>query len=108
MENSFTAVFEKLDDWYIGYVQELPGAKVNSSNKFTIAVGFDPSTGSGHRFAQPTEWPGVERSRNSSTWYFFNQKSPNVQERTLEEARESLREAYEWGIGCDRELSNIQ
>ncbi|MHC5724438.1 MAG: hypothetical protein ACYTXY_09835, partial [Nostoc sp.] len=55
----------------------------NSSNKFTIAVGFDPSTGSGHRFAQPTEWPRVERSRsvsqrsrNSSTWYFFNQKSP--------------------------------
>ncbi|WP_292791465.1 hypothetical protein [Nostoc sp. NMS7] len=28
--------------------------KVNSSNKFTIAVGFD--------FAQPTEWPRVERS----------------------------------------------
>jgi predicted RNase H-like HicB family nuclease len=43
MQNSFTAVFEKIDDWYIGYVQELPGA--------------------------------------------------NVQERTLEEARESLREA---------------
>lgn len=45
MENSFTAVYEKLDDWYIGYVQELPGA--------------------------------------------------NVQERTLEEARESLLEAIE-------------
>ncbi|QLE39123.1 type II toxin-antitoxin system HicB family antitoxin [Nostoc sp. C052] len=45
MENSFTAVFEKIDDWYIGYVQELPGA--------------------------------------------------NVQERTLEKARESLREAIE-------------
>lgn len=28
MENSFTAVFEKVDDWYIGYVQELPGANV--------------------------------------------------------------------------------
>jgi predicted RNase H-like HicB family nuclease len=45
MQNSFTAVFEKIDDWYIGYVQELPGA--------------------------------------------------NVQEKTLEEARESLREAIE-------------
>jgi len=108
MENSFTAVFEKLDDWYIGYVQELPGAKVNSSNKFTIAVGFDPSTGSGHRFAQPTEWPGVERSRNSSTWYFFNQKSPNVQERTLEEARESLREAIELILISNRELAEQQ
>lgn len=28
MENSLTAVFEKIDDWYIGYVQELPGANV--------------------------------------------------------------------------------
>jgi len=28
MENSFTAVFEKVDDWYIGYIQELPGANV--------------------------------------------------------------------------------
>lgn len=28
MENSFTAVFEKVDDWYIGYVQELPGANI--------------------------------------------------------------------------------
>lgn len=45
MDNSFTAVFEKVDDWYIGYVQDLPGA--------------------------------------------------NVQEKTLEEARESLREAVE-------------
>ncbi|MEH1779112.1 MAG: hypothetical protein V7K67_13260 [Nostoc sp.] len=30
MENSFTAVFEKIDDWYIGYVQELPGANISS------------------------------------------------------------------------------
>ncbi len=28
MENSFTAVFEKVDDWYIGYVQELPGTNI--------------------------------------------------------------------------------
>ncbi|MEH2259540.1 hypothetical protein [Nostoc sp.] len=28
MENSFTAVYEQLDNWYIGYVQELPGANV--------------------------------------------------------------------------------
>ena len=26
MENRFTAVFEKIGDWYIGYVKELPGA----------------------------------------------------------------------------------
>lgn len=45
MDNTFTAVFEKLDDWYIGYIEELPGA--------------------------------------------------NVQEKTLQEARESLREAIE-------------
>ncbi|MEH1998044.1 MAG: type II toxin-antitoxin system HicB family antitoxin [Nostoc sp.] len=55
MENSFTAVYEKLDDWYIGYVQELPGA--------------------------------------------------NVQERTLAEARESLREAIELILISNRELA---
>jgi predicted RNase H-like HicB family nuclease len=58
MENSFTAIFEKVDDWYIGYVQELPGA--------------------------------------------------NVQERTLEEARESLREAIELIIISNRELAEQQ
>ncbi|KAF5418621.1 MAG: type II toxin-antitoxin system HicB family antitoxin [Methanosarcinales archaeon] len=26
MESTFTAIFEKVDDWYIGYVEELPGA----------------------------------------------------------------------------------
>jgi predicted RNase H-like HicB family nuclease len=26
MINNFTAVFEKIEDWYIGYVEELPGA----------------------------------------------------------------------------------
>lgn len=26
MVNTFTAVFEKTEDWYIGYVEELPGA----------------------------------------------------------------------------------
>lgn len=55
MENSFTAVFEKIEDWYIGYVQELPGA--------------------------------------------------NVQERTLEAARESLREAIELILISNRELA---
>lgn len=54
MENTFTGVFEKVDDWYIGYVQELPGA--------------------------------------------------NVQEKTLEEARESLREAIELILISSREL----
>lgn len=58
MQNSFTAVFEKIDDWYIGYVQELPGA--------------------------------------------------NVQEKTLEEARESLREAIELILISNRELAEQQ
>ncbi len=26
MERIFTAVFEKIGEWYIGYVEELPGA----------------------------------------------------------------------------------
>jgi predicted RNase H-like HicB family nuclease len=26
MESTYTAIFEKVDDWYIGYVEELPGA----------------------------------------------------------------------------------
>ncbi|MDY6877547.1 MAG: type II toxin-antitoxin system HicB family antitoxin [Chloroflexota bacterium] len=26
MESKFTAVFERVDDWWIGYVEELPGA----------------------------------------------------------------------------------
>ena len=26
MESIFTAVFEKIGEWYIGYVEELPGA----------------------------------------------------------------------------------
>jgi predicted RNase H-like HicB family nuclease len=26
VENTFTAVFEKVGDWYVGYVEELPGA----------------------------------------------------------------------------------
>lgn len=55
MENTFTAVFEKIDDWYIGYVEELSGA--------------------------------------------------NVQEKTLDEARESLREAIELIIISNRELA---
>ncbi|MBU7586173.1 MAG: type II toxin-antitoxin system HicB family antitoxin [Nostoc sp. TH1S01] len=58
MQNSFTAVFEKIDDWYIGYVQELPGA--------------------------------------------------NVQERTLEEARESLKEAIQLILISNRELAEQQ
>ncbi len=27
MESTFTAIFEETDGWYIGYVEELPGAK---------------------------------------------------------------------------------
>lgn len=55
MQNTFTGVFEKIEDWYIGYVQELPGA--------------------------------------------------NVQEKTLEEARKSLREAIELILRSNRELA---
>jgi len=28
MESTFTAIFEKAVDWYIGYVEELPGANI--------------------------------------------------------------------------------
>ena len=58
MENSFTAVFEKVDGWYIGYIQELPGA--------------------------------------------------NVQEKTLEEARESLQEAIKLILISNRQLAEQQ
>lgn len=55
MENTFTAVFEKVDDWYISYVEELPGA--------------------------------------------------NVQEKTLKEVKESLREAVDLILMANRELA---
>lgn len=55
MESTFTGVFEQVQGWYIGYVQELPGA--------------------------------------------------NVQERTLEEARESLREAIQLILLSNRQLA---
>ena len=53
MESTFTAVFEKINDWYIGYVEELPGA--------------------------------------------------NTQGRTLEEARENLREAVQLILTSNKE-----
>jgi predicted RNase H-like HicB family nuclease len=55
VESIFTAVFEKIGEWYIGYVEELPGA--------------------------------------------------NTQGRTLEEARENLREAVELILKSNRELA---
>ncbi|MEA2045422.1 MAG: type II toxin-antitoxin system HicB family antitoxin [Euryarchaeota archaeon] len=55
MEGIFTAIFEKANDWYIGYVEELPGA--------------------------------------------------NTQGKTLEEARENLREAVELILLSNRELA---
>ena len=55
MESIFTAVFEKIGDWYIGYIEELPGA--------------------------------------------------NTQGRTLDEARENLREAVELVLKSNRELA---
>jgi predicted RNase H-like HicB family nuclease len=55
MESIFTAVFEKVNDWYIGYVEELPGA--------------------------------------------------NTQGKTLEEARENLREAIELILLSNRDLA---
>jgi predicted RNase H-like HicB family nuclease len=55
LENTFTGVFEKVGGWYIGYVEELPGA--------------------------------------------------NTQGRTLEEARENLREAVQLILMSNRELA---
>ena len=55
MDSTFTGVFEKIGDWYVGYVDELPGA--------------------------------------------------NTQGRTLEEARENLREAIELILLANRELA---
>lgn len=26
MENSFTAVYKKVGDWYVGFIEEIPGA----------------------------------------------------------------------------------
>ncbi|MEA1945434.1 MAG: type II toxin-antitoxin system HicB family antitoxin [Euryarchaeota archaeon] len=58
MMNKFTAVFERDGDWWIGYVEELPGA--------------------------------------------------NTQGRTLEEARENLKEAVALVIEANRELTRIE
>jgi predicted RNase H-like HicB family nuclease len=55
MLRAFTGVFEKVDDWYIAYVEELPGA--------------------------------------------------NTQARTLDEARENLREAIELVLAANREIA---
>ncbi len=55
MESAFTGVFEKVGDWYIGHVEELPGA--------------------------------------------------NTQGKTLDEARENLREAIELILLSNRELA---
>ena len=55
MENKYTAVFEQDGDWWIGYVEELPGA--------------------------------------------------NTQGKTLEEARENLKEAVALIIEANRELT---
>ncbi len=56
--NKFTAVFEQDGDWWIGYVEELPGA--------------------------------------------------NTQGRTLEEARENLKEAVAMVIEANRELTRLE
>ncbi|PYQ21680.1 MAG: HicB family protein [Acidobacteria bacterium] len=55
MDNRYTGVFEQVGDWWIGYVEELPGC--------------------------------------------------NVQERSLEEARESLKEAVQLIVQANRELA---
>ncbi|OGO21658.1 MAG: hypothetical protein A2144_11800 [Chloroflexi bacterium RBG_16_50_9] len=57
MENRFTAVFQKNHDWWIGFVEELPGA--------------------------------------------------NTQGRTLEQARENLKEAVALIIEANRKLVNV-
>lgn len=58
MESTFTGVFEKVGDWYIGYVEELPGA--------------------------------------------------NTQGKTLEEARDNLREAIELILLANRDIAERQ
>jgi predicted RNase H-like HicB family nuclease len=58
MKGTFTAVFEKVNDWYIGYIEELPGA--------------------------------------------------NTQGKTLEEARENLREAVELILKSNKEYITKQ
>ena len=55
MENRYTGVFEKMGEWWAGYVEEFPGC--------------------------------------------------NVQERTLEEARESLKEVIQAVVQANREVS---
>jgi len=55
MDNRYTGVFEQVDDWWAGYIEELPGC--------------------------------------------------NVQERTLEDARESLKEAVQAVVQANREIS---
>jgi predicted RNase H-like HicB family nuclease len=36
MKNKFTAIIEKHDDWYVGYVEEIPG--VNTQGKTLVEV----------------------------------------------------------------------
>lgn len=55
MENQYTGIFEQVDDWWTGFLEELPGC--------------------------------------------------NVQERTLDEARTSLREAVRDVLQANRELA---
>lgn len=55
MENHYTGAFEEVGEWWVGYVEELPGC--------------------------------------------------NVQERTLEEARESLKEAIQLILGANRDIA---
>jgi predicted RNase H-like HicB family nuclease len=55
VENQYTGVFEQVDGWWIGYVEEFPGC--------------------------------------------------NVQERTLEDARESLKEAVQLVTSANRDLA---
>ena len=55
MDNHFTAIFEKHEEWWVAYVEELPGAQ--------------------------------------------------TQGKTLEEARENLKEAVQLVIECNREIA---
>jgi hypothetical protein len=38
MESIFSAIFEKIDDWYIGYVEELPGANTHKAKRLRKPV----------------------------------------------------------------------
>ena len=60
MGNRFTAVFEQVDDWWIGYIEELPGAntqgktleEVRENLKEAIQLAIEANRELARRFAE--------------------------------------------------------